>query len=80
MNSETKEYSPLPREITERILDIWKYYRENIGLEGELVYRMRVNGASEDAIEQAVLKYREDREEMMPLYEEYKEERRKQDQ
>ena len=46
MSTEIKGYRPLSRESTDRITKAWKWYRENMGLEGDKIAMMKKNGAS----------------------------------
>ena len=59
MSTEIKGYRPLTRESTDRILDAWEWYREEIKLEGMITYNMRK--ADEGAKKVAIASHRERR-------------------
>ncbi len=72
MSTEIKGYRPLSRESTDRITKAWKWYRENMGLEGDKIAMMKKNGASKAAIRHALETHREDRSDLIELFQEVK--------
>lgn len=60
-----RQYSPLPPDVTRRMLARWRRYKETIGLEGELYLDMKKEGRSEEEIKTVIEGHREARESLI---------------
>ena len=66
-------YSPLPTNMQEVINKTWEFYKNNIGLEGQIVLDLRQSGKTKAEIDEIISNHRADRELLMPFYKEVKE-------
>lgn len=66
-------YSPLPTNMQEAINKTWEFYKNNIGLEGQIVLDLRQSGKTKAEIDEIISNHRADRELLMPFYKEVKE-------
>jgi len=49
-----KEYNPYTKEQREKIKEVWEMYKEDIGLDGELYFKLAREGKSVDEITEAI--------------------------
>ena len=58
------QYSPLPKEETERMMEIWKDYKELVGgrLWGDILQELVQKNATQEEIDRRLQAYNKDRE------------------
>ncbi|KKP46225.1 MAG: hypothetical protein UR39_C0014G0006 [Candidatus Woesebacteria bacterium GW2011_GWA1_33_30] len=54
MNLQSTSYQPFKRERWQKIKDVWDLYKENVGLEGEIGFKLVQEGRSQSEIDQEI--------------------------